>query len=206
MPRSVIALFGALALLIASCGDDDDSAAGTTTTSEAPTSSDPTTTTTTGPTDGWERCENPEGFSIEYPSDWATNDGTVTERCGLFDPDPFDVPDATDARVAAVSAYVDAVPFDDVEDGLADDVTATTTAVDGQRALRTEGPAGELYGDDVRRTAYIVDLPTPNDDAERTLFVDVVEADGVDYDAAVAVLDRMMTTIDLDLTEQSSRG
>lgn len=203
MPRSVIALFGALALVIAACGDDDDSAADTTTTSESPsTSTEVTTTTTPDPTDGWKRCENPEGFSVSYPGDWTVNDGSVTERCSLFDPDDFDVPEATDARVAAVSAYVDAVPFNEVAAPETDEDHAVTV-VDGHQAVRTEGPAGELYGADTQRTAYAVDLALGVDDGPGTLFLDVVDLDDVPYDDAVTVLDRMVKTIDLDVEDQS---
>lgn len=202
MPRSIIALFGAFALLIASCGDDDDSAGPTTTEAPTTTSSDATTPTTSDPVDGWARCDNPEGFSIAYPGDWTTNDGAVTERCSLFDPEAFEVPAATDARVAAVSAYVDDVPFNEVAAPQTGEDHATTV-VDGHQAVRTEGPAGELYGEDTRRTAYAVDLAIGVDDGPGTLFVDVVGVDGVDYDGAVAVLDRMVKTIELDVDDRS---
>ena len=109
MPRSIIALFGAFALFIASCGDDDDSAGPTTTEAPTTTSSDATTPTTSDPVDGWARCDNPEGFSIAYPGDWTTNDGAVTERCSLFDPEAFE---------ACVQAEVLAVVKRQVENGI----------------------------------------------------------------------------------------
>lgn len=202
MPRSIIALFGAFALVIASCGDDDETADTTTTTPEATTSTEVTTTTAPDPTDGWERCENPEGFSIAYPGDWTTNDGSVTEPCSLFDPEAFEVPEATDARVAAVSAYVDDVPFNEVAAPEAGEDHATTV-VDGHQAVRTEGPAGEFYGDHTQRAAYAIDLALGVDDGPGTLFVDVVDVDDVAYDDAVSVLDRMVKTIDLDVEDQS---
>lgn len=201
MHRRVLALLAALALVIAACGDDDEEA--TTTTTESTTSTtEPSTTSTTDPTEGWQRCENPTGFSIAHPGDWTTNDGSVTEACSLFDPEPFTVPDATDARVAAISAYVDQVAFNDVATPGDEDDRATTT-IDGHQAVRTVGPGGELYGGDTERTAYAIDLALGVDDGPGTLFLDVVDLEGVDYDDSVTILDRMAKTVDLDVPDEA---
>ena len=204
MRLRILALFGALALLAAACGDDDGETAATTTTSEpATTSTDPTTTT--DPIEGWQRCENPEGFSVAHPREWTTNDGSVTEACSLFDPEPFDVPEATDARVAAISAYVDDVPFHEVA-APGDEHDRAISVVDGHQAVRTVGPAGELYGDDTERTVYAVDLALGVDDGPGTLFLDVVDLDSVAYDSAVTALDRMVKTVDLSVPDESESG
>lgn len=200
MHRTIPLLLAALALAVPACGDDDTAAPTTTTDT---TSADEGTTTTTTSTPGggqdWTRCENPEGFAVSSPADWVTNDGSVVEPCSQFDPEPFDVPEATDERVAAITAYVDPVPYSEVGIGQADTQDERAlTAVDGHQAVRIEGPAGELYPDGATSVRYLIDLDRGLDDeGAGTLFLDTVELTGMDFGRNVAVLDRMVRTLEL---------
>lgn len=211
MRRLPVVLLAVFALAVASCGGDDDDAAapdGSTTTDD--TTTDSTTTTTDGatttsapsPTASWEQCENPDGFSVSHPADWHVNDGSVVSRCSMFDPSSFEVPGGTDVRVAAINLYVEEVPFHEVATAGDGDEQATT-AVDGHQAVRTVGPGGEFYGEDTELTQYVVDLSLGVDDGSGTLFANVPDFEGIDYDQAVTVLDRMVRTIELSVGEDA---
>ncbi len=193
----------------AAYSSDDDGAAPTTgpestTVDDTTTTSDPSTTTTSpSPTADWIRCESPAGFAVSYPGTWQTNSGDVVPECSQFDPDSFTVPEATDERVAAVNAFVEQVPFTDVAPPEEDEADRAVTVVDGRQAIRVVEPAGELYGDDTEATRYLIDLSLGVDDGPGTLFVDVVDLEGIDYDRAVSVLDRMVRSIDLTIGEEA---
>jgi hypothetical protein len=200
--RRLTTCIAALVLVIAGCGDDDDTAATTTTTTTAETTTtveDPTTTTTsttTTPERGpelRERCTSPDGFTISYPQGWE-----AVADCGQFGPAPLDEPAPnTDDRTGAVAAYLDPVAFEQVsgpDEGERDRREAT---VDGRPAVRVEGAQSGigLYPEGTDYARWMVDV-----DGERTLFLDTYDLDGydVDFDEAVAAMDAMAESIDLD--------
>ena len=205
MARLLLALFASLSLLAAACGDDDEGAAPTTddTTTTTGDSDETTTTQPEEPTATWERCENPAGFAVSYPASWETNDGSVTTACSQFDPDPFSVPEATDERVAAITAYVDPVDFNEVAAPGDEESDRAVTSVDGHQAVRTIQTGSELYGEDTEITMYTIDLALGVDDGPGTLFIDVVDTAGVDYASSVRVMDRMVRTIDLTVADRA---
>lgn len=188
----------ALAILAAACGG-----AGTPTGSPT-TAGGPSSTGGRQPTSlpGGELapCQNPEGFTVSAPVAWATNRGQVVPACSYFDPDPFEVPDATDQRPAAISFNIDAVPFDRaaaaVDDPGAD---RAETVLDGRRAVRL---SYEASGDGLRRagtpvTSYLVDLGE-RDGRPATLIASTIGTGTFDYPRNVIVLDRMARTITFD--------
>ncbi|MEQ8842094.1 MAG: hypothetical protein RIB98_14020 [Acidimicrobiales bacterium] len=212
--------------LTASCGDDGDGDASTpepdpsqesTTTTQETTTTTTTTTTTMAPTssssqppttsagvadllENAERCESPEGYAVSYPEDWVVNDGSVVPLCSQFDPGPFEVPDGTDARVAAITAYVDQVAFGDVTTGESTvDGTRAVTVVDGHQAVRLSGvtSGGQLHEDGTAVTRYIVDMARGIDDGPGTLFLDTIDITGGDHETHQRVLDAMVSTIEL---------
>lgn len=209
-----VALMGA-----AACGDDasdSDDALDTTTTDAAPTSSSSTssstststtsssTSTTSVPADPTSRCENPEGFSVVPPDGWVTNDGDVVEPCSQWNPEPFEVPDGTDERVAAITAYVDPVQY---ADAVSPEATAGTTdgdravtAVQGRQAVRLsyEADGDGFYPEGTPITLYAIDVAGSNGEPA-TLFFDTVGTAPFDYDANVETLDRMMRTLELSM-------
>lgn len=144
------------------------------------------------------RCENPEGFSVVPPAGWATNDGDVVPPCSMWDPEPFDVPEGTDARVAAITAYVDPVPYAEVATPeRVSDLDRAVTTVDGRQAVRLSYEQDEgLYPAGTPITSYAVDLTTVDGESQ-TLVLNTVGLDQVDYPSAVAELDRMFGTLDI---------
>lgn len=173
----------------------------TTTTTTSPTSS---TSATTAPEaiagEPSARCDSPEGYSIGYPEAWATNSGDVVPECGQFHPEPFDVAPGTDERVAAVTVFIDPVPFarvaalDQAEDG-----ERAATVVDGLQAVRLEYQVREdaLWPAGTPITLYAVDVSTESE--ERTLIADTVGLSQFDYERNKVVLDRMARTLEIDM-------
>lgn len=181
------------------CGDDDTEQARdtTTTTVVTTTTTTPDTTTTTGPDGDSDRCENPEGFSVVPPDGWVVNDGDVVEPCSQWHPEPFEVPDSTDERVAAITAYVDPVPYAQAAapvEGRDEDRAVTT--VDGRQAVRLSYEIGDggLYAPGTPITVYLVDLTSVDGDPA-TLFVDTIGLESFDHESNVEALDRMMQTL-----------
>lgn len=205
----------ALAILVVACGPgaterpttgvpaattvpDATSIPATITMLPATTMPDTTTTPTLADVEAWTRCDNPDGFSLAYPPSWAVNSGEVLPSCSLFDPEEFTVPEATDARVAAIWAQVDPIPFH--EAAVPDPDTETSraaTVIDGFQAARVEQVSdGEgLYPEGTRLTIYMIDLSPGVDEGPGTLFVDTLDLPGFEYERNVAVLDRMARTV-----------
>lgn len=224
--RHLLAIVSVAGLVAAGCGDDDDGATGEATPQPEPTAvgaptPEPSPTTAPDPTPTPEptpeptatpdpgsdpdevltqSCTNPEGFTISYPEGWFTNDGSVTTECSIFDPATFEVPDATDARIGAISAFVDRVAYSNVAPDA--DGERSLTVVDGHQAVRLAGEAdGEgLYDAGTRFTRYLIDLSAGADDDPRTLFVDLVDVGlgGDGYESMVPIVDRMARSVQLD--------
>ncbi|MFP3915774.1 MAG: hypothetical protein ACLFWM_12925 [Actinomycetota bacterium] len=176
------------------------------TTSTTSTTADPSTTSTsqttppTGAVDLSRECVSPEGYSIAYPEGWSTNSGEVVAECGQFDPDTFQVPEGTDQRVAAVTAYVDPVPFSQVAAPQEErDAERAVTAIDGLQAVRLEYEStGEgLWPEGTPVTLYAIDVGGEADDA--TLIIDTIGLPAFDYERNQTVLDRMARSVDVDM-------
>jgi hypothetical protein len=215
----ILLLLAILALMTA-CGADDDAGDGqdetpppatSTTTAVTTTSADTTTgpaetsTSAPRPTETTEaqpamtECASPEGYAIRHPESWSTNPGDVVPACSLFDPEPFEVPEGTDERVAAVGVFVDPVPFAEAAAPEDDrDADRAVTAVDGLQAVRLEYQAdGDgLWPAGTPITRYAVDVSS--DEAE-TLHLDTIGLAQFDYEDNQSVLDRMARTLDVQM-------
>ena len=174
------------------------------TTTAPPSTTTPETTTTAAPTalpgGVFTRCESPEGYSIEYPSEWMTNSGDTVPACAQFHPDEFEVT-ATDERLAAVTVYIDPVPFSEVAAPDPErDADRAVTAIDGRQAVRLEFEVSDtgLWPAGTPITMYAIDV-TPESGEPATMFVDTVGLSTFDYATNQIVLDRMARTIDLEI-------
>lgn len=195
-------MIGAAALLTfaAACASGEDAGApatsssstSSTTRGSATSTSSPTTTgpaSTTIP-QAPQTCTSSEGFSVEVPAGWVVNDGSVVPPCSQFHRDDFTVPAGTDERVAAITAYREAVPYSTAAQPQEGEDRAVT-AVDGRQAVRLayEFSGEGLYPAGTPITSYIVDL------GEETLFLDTIGTPAFDYEANVEVVDRMAQTL-----------
>lgn len=181
----------ALVLLLGACAPGQE---------EEPPDTPTTTATTPTPTpdQAWNTCTNPDdGYTIDYPADWATNDQPIDDvpPCSLFDPD------AAQLRVEgteiptdiAVVAGVEPVPFREVtgEDPAAQELDRRETTVDGRAAIRRElRSTGEaLYPEGLRFTVWAVDL-------DGVTFTARTFATGEpDYATSQEVLDEMVASV-----------
>ena len=94
---------------------------------------------------GTSDCTHPAGFRVSHPAEWSVNPGTTLPDCSWFAAESFDVPEATDVRIADITLKVVEGPR---PPSAWPDVTASTTVeVGGRPALRPHGPtAGHLEG------------------------------------------------------------
>lgn len=195
--RSHLAAITALAFVVVTGCSDDEDTAGTTTTTSSPT-------TTTLPGGDLVACDAGEGITISAPAGWSS-----AGPCRWFHPEPFEVPEATDARFAAISAHLEPVPFAQIAAPEEErDAERAVTAIDGLQAVRLDYDAtGDgLYPPGTPITTYAVDV-APGVEAEpRTLLVDTVGVDDFDIERNRVVLDRMARSIDVTLEGVAGRS
>ena len=197
MPLRFLAALAALVIMLGACADERQRAGTDDTTTTA--GNGRTTTTSSLPGGELVRCESPEGFVVSRPHAWHAND-----RCTQFHPEPFDVPDPpTDERVAAITAYIDPVPFAEVAaPEPRRDAERHLTTVDGLQAVRLAYEAGDegLWPPGTPITVYVVDLsPGTDDDEPRTLFLDTIGLRTFDYEENQRVLDRVARSVEVTL-------
>ena len=204
--RAVRALLTLVALAAPACADVEDArradnGAGT----SAPR--EPTATTTALPGGRLARCSNDQ-FSIAHPESWYVNEGSTVPACSQFHPEPFRVPPGTDERVAAVTAYIERVPFAEAVVSPGGDAERAATVVDGLQAVRLSYEFGDdgPYPAGTPITIYVVDLAVDVGDDPATLFIDTVGTPQFDYDSNVVVLDRMARTLEVAGREEADRA
>lgn len=146
-------------------------------------------------------CTGPEGIRVAHPADWEVNEGSVVPRCTRFAPHPFTVRAASDVRAAAVVLSVEPVPLAELTTAWPGERARTVVEVDGRPGIRTEIVTGPgLLPARTEVTRWLLDLG-PGPDGPRTLVADTVQLPGTDpaeAAAEVAVLDAMVTALDLD--------
>jgi hypothetical protein len=145
-------------------------------------------------------CENVEdGYRVQFPDDWWTNTAIGTfGPCAWFSPTHYEVPDPS--VVPAEIAITITLVSGDV--GWLDEIVHREEGIIGrtQPAIRVEvqGSPGEggVMPSGWRETAYVVQLgPTPEEGPN--LVVRTNTEMGGDYPLNVAVIDRMMATMEL---------
>lgn len=145
-------------------------------------------------------CENVEdGYRLDFPDAWWTNTaiGDV-EPCRWFSPTFYEVddPDEVPAEIAITITSMDS------DIGWLDEIVSRDEGIIGrtQMAVRVEvrgaGGGGDRMPTDWRETAYVVQLgPTPEEGPN--LVIRTNTDMGGDYELNVAVLDRIMATMEL---------
>ena len=214
VPR-VVAVGLTAAVAIAGCGGDGEEAGTTTTTSpSAPTTAGPTTstvrTTSTSSTTSTTTADQAPRLAqsctlqdrdvrivVRYPEAWHVNSAQPVPRCTAFDPDPVDLPGATELpRELAVVVRVEPVGFDraSTAEGVRVEAERRTT-IDGRTAVRQEvvttgaglGPAGQ------RSVRYIIDAGT-----DRSIVISTWDVEGNDFPRSREVLDAMAAALDIE--------
>lgn len=194
--RITVTLFAVTALVLGACGGDDGPDSAATTVPEATATAEPTSGTADGEAtvDGmtFTTCET-EAFTIRYPQDWWTNPADAAPECRMYHPEPTEV--QGESLHYAVQTYVDDVEFERVTDDEGPDETLfrEETTVDGRAAVVTEARASgdTLAPEGTRRYSYVIDLDG------RILVVVTHSVGDTDYERDKAVLDRMVTTLEL---------
>ena len=145
-------------------------------------------------------CTNTEGrYQVGFPEGWYTNEGRVVPPCRYFHPEPFEVPPQTEVVGLAVSVGVDNVEFARVTQGephAERQLSREEITVAGRQAVRIEARStGEaLLPDGVRGYRYHVDVEGG------TLTAATYDVDDLDYEENKRVLDRMMETVELNIS------
>lgn len=174
-----------VALVMAACGASVDTGTGGATTSRPTTTiSEPAFRTCTAEVDG---------YRLEYPGSWHTNDPETTEPCRFFHPEPFQATPATEATDVAVVIRFTSAAHDSIVESTVESpagaviLTDERLSVAGSRAARvTTRATGEgLLAEGIRSVRWFVDFDTRTMTATT---LSVVE----DFEANAQVLDHMM--------------
>jgi hypothetical protein len=136
-----------------------------------------------------------EGYAVRYPAGWHANTGEVLGPCSLFDPEPIEVPPASEIPLdIAIMIGFEPVPFSTLAGEVLGrrDLVREPTTVDGRRAMRIEGETtGEgLHDRGIRSYQYIVDL------GDTTMVASTYEAGSLPLERKRRILDAMMATFD----------
>lgn len=147
-------------------------------------------------------CSSPEGFTVSYPDSWETNEGGVIAECTRFDPQSFSVSAGTDERVAAINVNVENTDFSTVTSSIDQETVrhSEQRSIDGRQAVRIEQEsAGEgIIPEGTSTTSYYIDLGPRSGDTGRVLVANTLDYTDIDYEQARRVLDRMVSTLDID--------
>jgi hypothetical protein len=178
----------------------------TTTSSATTTGATIATTTTTGTSaaDLAQRCDNPGGFSVAYPSGWSTNTEPAPEPCVWFSPTAIVVPsEPTDALLGPVSVRIqEGASLADVSNPSPEFeqlISSEPRTIAGRSAVRIETVAtgAGLLDEGTRIVSYAVEVPPGADGTPRVLTATAIECCGVAVEDATRVLDAMVTTLQL---------
>ena len=188
--RTALVPLLALLLGISACGGGNSDAPPTSSTSStigSTTSGVPTSTASA-------RCDHPT-FSVEYPARWSTNDESEGDPCRWFHPEPFEVPENSEAVGLAISLRYDDVDFEFVTDpkNNSDEVLdRRSTKVDGKTAVRmhTRSKGEGLLDAGVESVTWYVDMGAET----FTGATHGVAEDGLETNAPI--LDSMMESLE----------
>jgi hypothetical protein len=136
-----------------------------------------------------------EGYAVEYPATWHVNPGEVLGPCMLFDPEPVEVPPASELPLEiAIQIGFEPVPFATLTGQVLGrrDLVRERTTVDGREALRIESETtGEgLHDRGIRMYQYFVDL------GDTTMVAATHAVGALPFERKRRILDTMMARFD----------
>lgn len=196
----------AAALTLGACGDNGDDGGGEGAGEDAGETAEPTPGDTTGdsptpsPDDShaddqdMAACTNDQaGYTIEYPSTWHTNSGEVTAPCTLFDPEPIEVEEGTEASTVITLNASDTDFRDASADDAFGDVRSRDSAVIDDReavAVVAEATGQALLDEGTLSYTWVVNMQ------DGSLVASTHDMAGRDFRADSDVLDEMISSLD----------
>lgn len=178
-----IVLLAVCLLVAGACAADDEAA------SPTPTAS---------PAAGLARtCTAPE-YTIGYPEGWHVNEPSEDAPCRWFHPEPFELPEDTEALGIAITVDIEDLDFGtatDPDSPAQEEITRQELTVAGRQAVRVEAVAtGEaLLEEGVKILSYSVEWD------DRTLIASTLStAAAGDFEENAAVLERMVGTLEVN--------
>lgn len=152
-----------------------------------------------------QRCTNPgHGFSVSFPEGWHTNGGAVVPPCTAFDPEPIEIPPASEMPFdIAVVIDVDEVAFERItssDPSMWERILSQEKLeIDGREAWRVEAEStGEgLAPPGMRSLRYVVDVGD-----ERSLIATTHQTDVAEYRRNQDVLEQMVQSLDLSAVDE----
>jgi hypothetical protein len=136
-----------------------------------------------------------EGYAVRYPAGWHAYTGEILGPCSLFDPEPIDVPPASEFPLdIAIMIGFEPVPFATLAGDVPGrrELSREEATVDGRRAVRIEGETtGEgLHDRGIRSYEYLVDL------GDTTMVASTYGVGSLPLERKRRILDAMMATFD----------
>jgi hypothetical protein len=136
-----------------------------------------------------------EGFAVQYPAGWNAYHGDIVGPCALFDPEPIEVPPASEFPLEiAIQIGFEPVAFATVSGEVMGrrTIQRDRITVDGREGARIEGvTTGEgLHERGIRTYEYFVDL------GDSTLVAATYDVGTLPFERKRRILDAMMATFD----------
>lgn len=148
---------------------------------------------------GWATCENTdEGYRIDYPEDWHTNQDDDFTDCSVFDPEPFELDNILDIPTElaiAVSVEPTTLELIQQDDSIHREILSEREeTIDGRRAIRQEVEVADEGGllQDLEATRWLVE------DGFRTIVLRTYDSGPLAYGDKQQILDDMVATLDIE--------
>ncbi|MBW3588281.1 MAG: hypothetical protein KY429_02555 [Actinobacteria bacterium] len=135
---------------------------------------------------------------MTYPDDWYVNDPETGSACSWFHPDPFELPQNTEATNIAIRIAVESADFEDVSEGITrgpgvrEVLSQRESTVVGRKSLRVEiiSSGEDLYPEGTRQTIWLVNWE------ENSLVASTTSVAEAEYSDSVRVLDQMIDSLE----------
>ncbi|MEW6154015.1 MAG: hypothetical protein AB1673_08525 [Actinomycetota bacterium] len=198
MAKMTALMAAALLVVAAACGDTTDQGSGPGTNTS--TTQDRPPVNGAGP----QECTAAGAYRVEFPGGWHTNAPDRPSPCRYFHPEPFTLPEASEATGIAVHFQVAQQRLGDIAPGPSGNISVEVldrreAQVDGRPAVRAEtrSTGQGLLGPGVRGVSWYVDH------GPRTVIATTTDvATAGTFEGNVDVLDSMVSTVRLLATEE----
>lgn len=136
-----------------------------------------------------------EGYVVQYPAGWHVNNGDILSPCAAFDPDPVEIPRASELPLEiAIVIDFEPVSFATLTGEVLGrrDLVRQVTMVDGREGVRIESETtGEgLHERGIRMYQYFVNL------GDTTMVAATYDAGPLPFERKRRILDAMMTAFE----------